>query len=168
MAQEKTALFLGRFQPPHRGHEKAMGWMLKRHAKLRVAIGSSNRKREAENPFSAKERAVLLKKIIASHVGWKGRVSFSLVPDFELHGKWVEAMLAKFPAGKFEFYTNNELVRKLFAAKGFVVHPNPQFRRMEMEGRKIRDLARNGKDISARLPKAIQKQAKGLAAIISQ
>lgn len=163
MDKEKSALFLGRFQPPHKGHEKAIGWMLKRHGKLRIAIGSSNKSNERENPLSAKERLRLLHEVVASHRGWKGRVSFSLVKDYGRHDDWMREMLRKFPPEKFEFYTNNKLVRVLFAAIGFAVHPNPEFRRFENEGRKIRELSRKGKSIAKRLPAAISKYEKKIS-----
>lgn len=147
----KSALFLGRFQPPHLGHEKAVAWMLKRHGKLTIAIGSSNKKREKDNPLSAQERKMLLRKIISSHKSWKGRIRLAFVPDCRRHEDWMELMLRKFGAERHVFYTNNKLVRKLFAARGFAVHNNPEFRRFEMEGTKIRRLVAGGKNYSERV-----------------
>jgi nicotinamide-nucleotide adenylyltransferase len=155
MGREKQALFLGRFQPPHRGHENAIGFILGKHGRLTVAIGSSNRKREKENPFSSRERSFLLKKIISSHKAWKGRVRLAEVPDYERHGDWMDDMLCKFPPEKYEFYTNNRMVHGLFGALGFSVHFNPNFHRLENEGRKIRKRIIEGKSVRKRIPKAI-------------
>lgn len=161
--RKKDALFLGRFQPPHLGHERAMKWILARHGKLLVVIGSSNKRREKENPLSANERKMLLGKIRRAHVGWERRVRFALQKDYEVHEKWLAQMLRRFPPEKYEFYTNNALVQHLFASKGYAVHGNPEFRRMENEGRRIRALAKAGKGISKRLPAAIREKAGKIA-----
>jgi len=51
---KQTALFIGRFQPLHKGHEHAIRAAQKRY-NLAFVIGSTNKK-DPKNPFSYAER----------------------------------------------------------------------------------------------------------------
>jgi cytidyltransferase-related domain len=54
------ALFIGRFQPLHRGHEEVIKWLLGRHEEVVVAIGSANESFTPRNPFTVGERIEML------------------------------------------------------------------------------------------------------------
>ena len=62
-----TALFIGRFQPLHKGHIDALEDISKRSDKIIIVIGSSRQKNTKKNPFSLAQRkkmlALALKKI---------------------------------------------------------------------------------------------------------
>mgnify|MGYP001262099234 CR=1 FL=1 len=54
---EKTkpvALFIGRFQPFHKGHLSALRWIAAKSSKVIVAIGSAQKSFEPDNPFTEK------------------------------------------------------------------------------------------------------------------
>lgn len=156
--QKKTALFLGRFQPPHRGHEQALGWLLGRHENALVAIGSSNRKREMDNPFSAAERKYMLEKIIASHIGWAGRVKIAFLPDMDDHHEWTKKMLARFAPEKYLFYSNNrKLVREHLLNAGVECRSLPFLKKNEFMGKEIRRKVREGKKVTASIPGPIRE-----------
>jgi len=59
-----TALFIGRFQPFHNGHLKAIKKIVKEVDNLIIAIGSSQESNTALNPFSAKERIKMVNAVI--------------------------------------------------------------------------------------------------------
>lgn len=156
----KRALFLGRFQPFHRGHEKALSWLLARHSNVTFAIGSSNKSRQEDNPFSSSERAAMARLVFQAHNGWVKRISLRFVPDCQRHSEWMALMLRKFSPKKFFFYSNNPLVNRLFAEKGFEMRPIPLFRRYELEGAKIRQLVGSGKKYAGRIPPSLNEYMK--------
>ena len=51
-----TALYIGRFQPPHLGHISVIKEILKKYDSVIIGIGSAQEKGTYENPFSAAER----------------------------------------------------------------------------------------------------------------
>lgn len=53
---DRTAAFLGRFQPFHQGHHRAVEWTRERYAEVVLALGSPRKARTAENPLDAEER----------------------------------------------------------------------------------------------------------------
>lgn len=53
------AVFIGRFQPVHAGHIGVLKRALKRHERVIIAIGSSNRATTHKNPFTFEERKCL-------------------------------------------------------------------------------------------------------------
>jgi len=59
----KVGLYVGRFQPMHRGHESIIRKALKICDIVIVAIGSSQEEHTERNPFSVSLRAEMIKKI---------------------------------------------------------------------------------------------------------
>lgn len=152
MQTSQNALFIGRFQPPHKGHEAAIKSILNSHKRLLIAIGSSNKSRTKENPLSAKERLFLLKKMLPAK---NKKISFAFVPDSPSDKKWVRFMLANFPPEKYDIYSKNPLVKKLLKNR-YRFH-NLKFRnRSRLQGSKIRKLLRRGMKTNS-IPKKIKK-----------
>jgi len=71
-----TALFLGRFQPFHNGHLLVLQGMTKVCGKILIGIGSSDKSRTAENPFSAAERKEMIQRALQAK---------DLIPMFDIH-----------------------------------------------------------------------------------
>lgn len=57
---DTTALFIGRCEPPHLGHNNGIKKLLNSHDKVVVAIGSAFSSRTIKNPFSYVERREML------------------------------------------------------------------------------------------------------------
>lgn len=57
---EKIGLYIGRFQPFHRGHLSVVREALKHCDKLVIAIGSAQEDRTKKNPFSFEERKIFI------------------------------------------------------------------------------------------------------------
>lgn len=57
----KVACFIGRFQPFHNGHAHVINETLKLVDKIIVIIGSANEPRTARNPFTTKERELMIR-----------------------------------------------------------------------------------------------------------
>jgi nicotinamide-nucleotide adenylyltransferase len=119
MKDGKTALVIGRFQPMHLGHLKAIKEILGKHAKLIVIIGSSQEGRTQKNPFSAKEREAMISGCLKEE-GLLGRTAIYLLPDQNNHPKWVEKVLGIAKNGQV-VYSGNWLVQSLLKSK-YEVH----------------------------------------------
>ncbi len=144
----KIALFIGRFQPFHKGHEKIINYLLRRYSRIIIAIGSSQEKRTKENPFSAVERMAMAARVVRAHNGWKKRISFAFLADYPSNEDWARAVGARFAPKSFAIASANPLVRRLLRKAAYTLDPSPLFRRAEWEGKKIRAETRNGKNAS--------------------
>ncbi|RMF91195.1 MAG: nicotinamide-nucleotide adenylyltransferase, partial [Methanobacteriota archaeon] len=58
------ALFIGRFQPLHKGHMMIIKRILEETDALSIVIGSSQHAGTPENPFSADEREEMLRRAL--------------------------------------------------------------------------------------------------------
>lgn len=58
------AIFIGRFQPFHKGHLEAIKWILKREKSIFIVIGSTQEFSNKNNPFSFKERKEMIKRTL--------------------------------------------------------------------------------------------------------
>lgn len=76
----KTAVFIGRFQPPHKAHLETMQRALKRHNRLIVVLGSAESYPNFKNPFSAPQREAMIRAAL-EEAGAKGELRFVYVPD---------------------------------------------------------------------------------------
>ncbi len=143
-----SVLFIGRFQPFHKGHEKIISYLLRRYSKITIAIGSAKEKRTKDNPFSAAERKEMIRTVLRTHAGWKKRVSFAFLADYASNATWVRAVCSRFPSSRFAVASANPLVRRLLHGADYSLDPSPLFRRAEWEGKQIRKRIRGEKFIS--------------------
>ncbi|MFC6659715.1 MFS transporter [Deinococcus multiflagellatus] len=65
-AARTLAVYIGRFQPPHAAHLHTMRAALAGHGQLLVLLGSANLARSVKNPWSAAERARLIRRALAA------------------------------------------------------------------------------------------------------
>ncbi|MFC5847709.1 ADP-ribose pyrophosphatase [Deinococcus petrolearius] len=75
------AVYIGRFQPPHRAHVDTMLSALERHARLLVLPGSADLARSVKNPWSAPERVRMIRAALAGAGADLRRVRFAPLPD---------------------------------------------------------------------------------------
>ncbi|MDT7920954.1 MAG: bifunctional nicotinamide-nucleotide adenylyltransferase/Nudix hydroxylase [Meiothermus sp.] len=61
----KTAVFIGRFQPPHQAHLETITRALSRFDRLIVVLGSAFCHPTPKNPFSAEERAAMIRESLS-------------------------------------------------------------------------------------------------------
>lgn len=133
------ALILGRFQPPHKGHESLFVETAKRHEPV-VVIGSAQESHTLANPFTASERyemvlAVLQARGVAGHV--------VPVPDIHRHALWVghvESLVPRFEA----VVTNNPLTEQLFGDAGYGIVRPPLLHRDRFSATNVRRLMIEG------------------------
>ena len=134
----KRGLFVGRFQPFHKGHLKAVKDILAEVDELVIVVGSSQYSHTLENPFTTGERIVMIKRALTADEVDASRYWIIPVPDLHIHMVWVAEVVGFTP--KFStVYTNEPLTRRLFVESGFNVKPVPLHRRGEYSSTEIRE-----------------------------
>jgi len=156
-------LYVGRFQPFHRGHlELVRGILAERpEADLLVAIGSAEQAFTWENPFTAGERYEMIDRALGeAHLG---RCAIVPVPDISRHALWVRYLEGLLPAFD-RVYTHNPLTHLLFERAGYAVASPPLFERERHEGARVRTLLAEGKEVADLLPPAVDAYLRELNA----
>lgn len=162
MAEGKTALFIGRFQPFHKGHLFALRYIAARSARVYIAIGSAQEKKTEKNPFSARERKEMMRAVLATEKLAK-KCKLFLLPDIPDDGKWVAHLDARVPRYD-ACYSNNALVIRLMRAAGKEVARVPLLARKKYRGKLVRERMRAGKEWKSRVPEAVRKKMGGVRA----
>jgi len=111
----KTGLFIGRFQPLHKGHFLILRQIAKQVEKLVIGLGSSQYANEPRNPFSAAERQEMIKR--ATKEAGVGHYKIVEIPDILEDDLWVRHV--KKIVGKFDMsWSGDESVIELFKKAG--------------------------------------------------
>lgn len=148
-----VALFLGRFQPFHKGHLAALKWIAARSGRVIVAIGSAEKQNEPKNPFSEKEREKMIRAQLLA-AGLSRKCALSSVTDINDNEKWVAHVDASVPRYDVA-YSNNSLVKRLMRAAGKKVSAIPFFKKETFNATKIRGRMKTGKEWHDRVPKKV-------------
>ncbi len=154
MSGKKRALFIGRFQPFHNGHYKAIKKLLAEYEEVVIVLGSAESPISFENPFSAGERIEMIRACIGK--AERSRILLIPVRDINDHSRWVEHVSSYVPSYEC-VYSNNEIVNELFGARKIPVKKMGFFDRERYEGRKIRALIIEGKPLDGYVPKNVIK-----------
>ncbi|HVK55367.1 MAG TPA: bifunctional nicotinamide-nucleotide adenylyltransferase/Nudix hydroxylase [Burkholderiales bacterium] len=86
-------VYIGRFQPFHKGHQEILRRALEKSAKVIVVLGSAHRARNIKNPFSDDERRqMILTAMEDAMPGAGGRIIFCPLRDYYNDDKWVPAV----------------------------------------------------------------------------
>jgi len=129
------ALFVGRFQPFHKGHLKLLQSILKEYDEIIIGIGSSQYGYTKDNPFTSDERKKIIEKSLES-INIKN-CTIVLIPDIHNYPKWVPYVVSI--VSDFDvFLSNNSLTRRLFSERGYIVKETPVFDRSKYSGKEIR------------------------------
>jgi nicotinamide-nucleotide adenylyltransferase len=145
--QDKTALFVGRFQPLHKGHMHALEEAFRKYRRVVIVIGSIN-KNDGKNPFSFGTRKKMLELALRKY---KGRFSIIGIPDQESNEKWT-----KLVTGKADFdvvVTGNPVVKECL--KGFET-VEPEFYKRELyNATRVREAIRKDEEWEKLVPEEI-------------
>ncbi len=78
----KRGLYIGRFQPFHKGHLYSLKWCSDKVDELIIAVGSSDKSFELRNPFTAGERIEIIRENITTEIKEKrDKIILIPVPD---------------------------------------------------------------------------------------
>lgn len=160
----KRGVFVGRFQPLHKGHLIVIKDILKKIDELVIVIGSAQYSHRLDNPFTTGERINMIRKALEEAKIPINRCWTVPVPDVHVHMLWVSMVVGYTP--KFDVvYANEPLTRRLFIEAGFEVKPIPFHKREVYSATEIRKRMLRGKNWEALVPKSIEvfiKQIDGL------
>ncbi len=129
------ALFIGRFQPFHKGHLKIIQNISKKYDEIIIGLGSSQYANSLENPFSSDERIEMIKKSLKK-IGVKN-YRVERIPDIHDLPRWAAYVASIIP--DFDVViTNSSLTKQLFEEKGYKVQETAIFDRINYAGKEIR------------------------------
>lgn len=147
-----TGLFIGRFQPFHNAHLKNVRDALKDVDILYIGIGSSDKERTRENPFSAKERREMIGAALKEgHVSSYAVIEIPDVPDDE---RWMENVRKAMPDIDIVFAGNAE-TEGFFGKRGYNVRKLPLVK--GISGTIVRRMMREGRDWEPLVPPVIHQ-----------
>lgn len=132
---DSRALFVGRFQPFHKGHLHLVRQILEDHPRIVLGIGSAQYSHDLRNPFTAAERYEMIRRTLegAGLEGWE----VVPIPDTGVHAVWVTHVQNLVPP--FDVvYTHEPLTRRLFEEGGVPVREKPLLDRDRLSGTEIR------------------------------
>jgi len=128
------ALFVGRFQPFHLGHLKAIEEILRKNEKVYIIIGSAQQNNTKENPFSVEERVGMIRKALEA----KGITDFEISSVEDLHDDrlWTAAIKKAF---EFDVvYSQNPWTLECFEKNGVKVKRHGLYNERKYHGENIR------------------------------
>lgn len=129
MAKAKSVLFIGRFQPFHRGHLSVLEDAFKKFDFVIVGIGSSDKFRTLENPFTVGERHAMVKHTLEELKVKPNHYKVVPIPDIDDDANWVQHVIKTCP--NFEIViSGNSKVTELFKrdSKKKVLAPKMKYR----------------------------------------
>ena len=147
-----NALFIGRFQPFHKGHLMLLQSISKQYDRIIIGIGSSQYHNTIDNPFSEDERKNMIAKSL-DKIGINNHRIVS-IPDIHNPPKWVSHVLSI--VTDFDVViSNNFFTKKLFSEKGYLVKGTPHFEKERYSGKEIRRRMINSEDWEGSVPEAV-------------
>lgn len=154
MASSMRALFLGRFQPFHNGHDAVIRKIAPEVDELIIAVGSAQYSHTLRDPFTAGERIMMITQALHDLPLTKYVLP---VEDIEQNALYVAHIKRLTPP--FDFvYSNNPLVIRLFEEAGVPVRRMPPVDREHLWGTKIRELMLSGtEEWRQYVPKAVAR-----------
>jgi nicotinamide-nucleotide adenylyltransferase len=158
----KRGIFVGRFQPFHKGHLEAVTKILMEVDELVIVVGSSQRSHEINDPFTSGERITMIKKALGSDDLL--RCWIIPVPDVLVHKTWVAQIVGYAP----EFhvvYSNEPLTRRLFIEEDFEVRSVPFHRREVYSATEIRKRMLTGKEWEGLVPENVARFIKKIKGV---
>jgi len=128
-------LFIGRFQPFHKGHLELIKKALKEVRNLIIVVAIPM-DQTSQDPFSAEERKDMIEKALHNE-GIMGFVLYT-VQDIPSDDEYVQHVRNHVPTFNVVYVGDNKLNEELFKKAGFTVKTCPRF--FNIEATKIRKL----------------------------
>lgn len=148
-------LFIGRFQPFHKGHEKVINDILNKEDEIIIAIGSAQDSYSLENPLTAGERYEIIRSYLINKGLWD-RAIIVTIPDIAENAVWPLRVIEYTPSFD-RVYTGNRLVKMLFERTGVEVVEVEFYKRELYQGKIIREKILKGEPWEIYIPDIVLK-----------
>jgi nicotinamide-nucleotide adenylyltransferase len=147
------ALYIGRFQPYHLGHQAVLEEIAKEVEEIVIVIGSAQESHTPENPFTGGERMEMIYAAL-SESGLRERSVVTPLQDIKRNSVWASHLQSMVP--RFDVvYSNNPLVVQLIGEAGIQIRKPPMYQRDLYSGTAIRKLMRENCDWASLVPAAV-------------
>jgi len=147
-------LYIGRFQPMHKGHLDVLRYILGQTDELIIAIGSAQESHTPRNPFTAGERFEMIRSVIREEGFDLSSIYIVPVEDVKRNSIWVSHVLSLVP--HFDVvYANEPLATYLFEEAGFEVRKTLLFSRSSYSSTHVRESIVGGSDWQDLVPPSI-------------
>ena len=156
------ALFIGRFQPFHKGHFETIKNISKIYDQIIIGIGSSQYGHISENPFTSEERIEMINKTLDRNDIKNYKII--LIPDIHNPPKWVDhvkSIIKDFDV----IITNNLFTKSLFLEKKYEVIETPLYKKEIYSGKVIREKIKNGEQWEDLVPEEVERYIKRINGI---
>ncbi len=154
-----VSLFIGRFQPVHRGHLHTIKQILERDEILIIAIGSAQHSHTPDNPFTGGERVMFLKYALMEEGISMDRMYIIPVPDVGINPIWISHLRSLIPYFD-RVVTHNPLVKTLFRDAEIEVFETELLERNTFSAKHVRDLMRWDGEWEPLVPPSVVKLIK--------
>ncbi|HEX2558356.1 MAG TPA: nicotinamide-nucleotide adenylyltransferase [Nitrososphaera sp.] len=160
-----TGLFIGRFQPFHKGHLATVKFALGRVDLLVIVVGSAQKSHEPRNPFTAGERIRMVKEALDADSGIDiRRILIIPVPDVDVHSMWTRQVDMLVPEYKVVF-ANDPFTLLLFRERGVETVEAPLYRREEMSATEVRRRMASGEKWQELVPLPVAEAIKEIRGV---
>ena len=130
----QRGIYIGRFQPFHRGHRQVIEAIAEEVDELVVGIGSAGDSHTHADPFTSGERIMMITKSLVD----LDLVTYSVpIEDLDRNSVWVSHVMSMSPRFDLAF-SNNPLVVRLFEEAAVPVKQVPMVDRERYEGTGVR------------------------------
>ena len=154
----KTGLFIGRFQPFHKGHKESIESISEKVDEIVIGIGSADSSHNSKNPFTAGERIRMIQRSLQI----EGTNIYTIpIVDIDRNSVWVSHVESLSPDFSV-VYTNNKLVTRLFEEAGYKVKNHEKVSRDVLSGTEIRKRIVEDEDWEDLVPSAVVDQIERL------
>ncbi|OLC83883.1 MAG: nicotinamide-nucleotide adenylyltransferase [Thaumarchaeota archaeon 13_1_40CM_3_50_5] len=154
-----TGLFIGRFQPFHKGHLATVKFALRQVDQLVIVVGSAQKSHEPKNPFTAGERIRMIKESLDSEKVDVGKILIIPIPDVDVHSLWTQQVDILVP--KYDVvFANDPFTLMLFRERGIKTIEAPLVDRTNMQATEIRSRMAMGRKWEILVPVAVVRIVK--------
>ena len=150
---KNTSLFIGRFQPFHKGHLSVVLQALKECNFLVIGIGSAENHHELDNPFTASERFEMIQATLDEKNIARDRYTIIPVRNINNYDLWVEHVSRLVPPFQ-SVYTGSKIVKELFRKHGKYEIKDVDFVE-DLSATKVRESMKNNKNRESLVPPAV-------------
>lgn len=142
---EKPGLFIGRFQPLHKGHVHALKEVFAKERNSFIVIGSAQACFTPTNPFTTGERIQMLRATLDALEIPCSRYLIVPIPDIHNFRRWVDHVVQFVPPFGM-IYAGSESMHRLFSEQKYPVKMIKLYKPEIFSGTEVRRRITKGED----------------------